>query len=142
MGNKVLTYFATSQHETVPDYKESAEDDEHVISATPISRVENEPHVEVLADKQCVAWEIDVSDWKPSGKERKTKRKKTNSRYLQEKDSNALLGGASEVTSDKTKLQKITLPTIKAEVKVAQCSDDLKEKKALDLKRWSVYNCQ
>ena len=137
MGNKLISYL-TSQPDTAPNV-ESKVDDEHVIPATPISRVDDEPHVEALADKRCVAWEIDVSDWKPRGKESKTKRKKANYRYLREKDSNTVVGGASEVTSEKAQLQKITLPTLKAEIKIAQCSDDMKGKKALDLKRWSVY---
>lgn len=142
MGNTFTSYFTSSQPDAVPDHVDSEEvDDEHVIPATPISRVDDDPQVEAPTDKQCVAWEIDVSDWKPGGKESKTKRKKTNYRYLREKDSNTEeVGGAGEVTSEKAKLQKITLPTLKAEVKIAQCSDDIKEKKTLDLKRWSVYN--
>lgn len=137
MGNKLISYFTPSLSETGYDRVEPAVGDEHAIPATPISRVGEEPQVELLRDKQCVAWEIDVSDWKPRGKGSKAKKRRDGkANYLQEKDNNTLVGGASDVTSENTALVKVTLPTMRAEVKIAQCSDDMKGKKVLDLKRW------
>ena len=101
------------------------------------SVVEEVPKVEPLADKQCVAWEIDVSNWKPCEGSKTRRRRDGRESYLREKDDNALVGRAGEVTSD-TKLAKVILPKVSTEVKMAQCCDDIKEKKLLDLKRWWV----
>ena len=85
--------------------------------------------MEPLTNKQCVAWEIDVSNWKAHG----SKAKKRHDGNLREKDNNTSVGGAIQT---KTNLVKVILPKLKAEAKMAQCCGDIKEKKVLDLRRW------
>ena len=135
MGNNLISYFTWTRAET--DVDPVAND-----KATPISIVEEVPEVESPTDRQCVAWEIDVSNWKTHGsKGSKTKKRRDGrSTYLREKDNNVSMGGAIEVTSEETKakLVKVVLPKLKAEVKMAQYCNDIKEKKVLDLKRWYV----
>lgn len=129
MGNNLISYFTRTRLDTDV---EPVEDE----ATTPIPEV---PEVERPTDKQFVAWEIDVSNWKAHGSKgsKMKKRRDGRSTYLREKDNNTSVGGAMEVTS-KTKLVKVALPKVKAEVKVAQCCNDIKEKKVLDLKRWYV----
>lgn len=125
MGNNFISYFT---------WFRSGRDS--LVGDAAVSRVAEEPQVEPFTDKQCVAWEIDVSDWKPRGKGNKTKRKSDVKAICLQENNNVLVGGAGKVTSEETKLVKVTLPTMKAEVKIAQCCDDMEEKKALDLRRW------
>lgn len=137
MGNKLISYFTQSPAEVGGDQEDTiSEDDKCALSATTPT-----VPVEPLTDKQCVAWEIDVSDWKPHGKSsNKSKRSRLNakSNYLREKDNNTLVGGARDVIEAKPerKLVKVALPTVQAEGKMAQYCDDMKEKKVLDLRRW------
>lgn len=133
MGNNFISYFTGFASET--------DATQPVDEIVPVSTEEAERKVEPLTDKQCgVAWEIDVSNWRPRGRASKTKKRRVIKDYLQEKDSNTLVGGATEVTSDETKtgskLLKVTIPTVPAEVRIAQHYDDMKDKKVLDLKRW------
>ena len=136
MGNTLISYFTRSSPGT----------DVHLVEdevTTPIS--EEVVEVERPTDKQCVAWEIDVSNWKSHGSKgtKAKKRRDGRSTYLREnlreKDNNTSVGGAIETSEEtKTKLVKVVLPKVKAEVKMAQCYNDIKEKKVLDLKRWYV----
>ena len=111
--------------------------DDKAVETAPLSVVKEVPEVEPLTNKQCVAWEIDVSNWKAHGN-KGSKRLGVKTTYLREKDSNNSVGGAIQVKSEETKtnLVMVMLPKLKAEVKMAQCCDDIKEKKVLDLRRW------
>ena len=132
MGNNLISYFTRSRPEADVDRVEDE-------ATTPIS--EELLEVERPTDKQCVAWEIDVSNWTRGSKRSKAKKRRDGrSTYLREKDNNTSVGGAIEVTSEetKTKLVKVVLPKVKPEVKMAQSHNDIKEKKVLDLKRWYV----
>ena len=137
MGNNFISYFTSRPGEGVDSL--AADDKED--ATTPVSLVEEVPEVDSVTDKQCVAWEIDVSNWKQHGRRgNKTKRRRDGRPTCLREKNNVLVGGAREVTSEETKpkLAKVTLPEMKTEVKMAQCCDDIKEKKVLDLKRWQV----
>jgi len=136
MGNNFISHFTSSRSDVTPLPIDDNDGDDGAIQNAP---VETEAQVESLTDKQYVAWEIDVSNWRPRGKGNKaTRGRGVKTSYLLEKHDNAVVGGATEVISDETKseLVKVTLPTMKSELKMAQCYDDMKEKKVLDLRRW------
>jgi len=124
MGNSFISYFAQTEAQT---NQESNETDETLNEPETLKNSDNvDADVKVQElDERCVAWEIDVTNWRP----RKKKRGRT--KPLKETEVNSRVGGAEDA-----KLMKLTLPQLQSEVRIAQHSDDIKEKKVLDIKRW------
>ncbi|XP_065888900.1 basic immunoglobulin-like variable motif-containing protein isoform X2 [Dysidea avara] len=118
MGNNFISYFVQTSpesNETVEVESETLKTAENVVTAD----------ADVKVRERCVAWEIDVTNWRPR------KKKRGRAKPLKETDANSRVGGAEEA-----KLVKVTLPQVETEVRMAQYSDDIKEKKVLDIKRW------
>lgn len=127
MGNSIISYFAQTEAQTK---QESNETDETISEPETLKNSDNvvsagaDVKVQEL-DERCVAWEIDVTNWRPR------KKKRGRAKPLKETDVNSRVGGAEDA-----KLMKVTLPQLQTEVRIAQHSDDIKEKKVLDIKRW------
>jgi len=126
MGNTFISYFFQTSSQTSSECEDNSEQDKVEVLEGERNVVSVEGDEKVLElDERCVAWEIDVTNWRPR------KKKRGRVKPLKETDINIRVGGA-----DEAKLVRVTLLQAKTEVRMAQYSDDIKEKKVLDIKRW------
>jgi len=121
MGNSFISYFT----QTSPESSETTEAVNGSDTLETTVSADFDGKVQEL-DEQCMAWEIDVTNWRPR------KKKRGRAKPLKEIDVNNRVGWAEEA-----KLVKVTLPDqLQTEVKMARHFDDIKQKKVLDIKRW------